>query len=1207
MNGYGCADSADIAVTVYPQAIAQINAAPLGGCSPVTVNFQSASANASSILWNFGDGQTSSASTVAHTFVNTTNAVVTYQVQLIANAIGGCNDTTYVQIPVYPALDLQMPITSAQGCSPFIFQSPTFTGVQSFNWNFGDGTSSNLPFPTHIYTNNSAAIQNYTIHFIGTNGYGCADSADIAVTVYPQAIAQIQMNPNSGCSPLVVDLTNTSINATSVQWSFSNGGTSTANTLSHTFVNPTNSTQIFTVELVANGLGGCSDTTQLQVPVYPALDMIVPVTSVQGCSPLTFVAPQISGVQSFSWNFGDGITSNLPYPIHVFTNATNAVENFTIHLIGTSSYGCTDSVNIPVSVLPQAVASIVADPTIGCSPLAVNFVSNSQNATSLNWDFGDGSTSTASVVSHVFANTTSLIQLNTVTLIANNSYGCADTTGIQIPVYPELNLVANNDPQNGCSPYTFLVPSMAGVQTYFWDFGDGFTSNIPYPVHSFSNTSNQVQTHVVHFVGTSGFGCSDSLDFVVSVQPEVTADIQANVTNGCGPLEVTFTNNSVNASGYTWSYGNGGSSNTNLITHNVVYSNGTTVPQVFQVSLLANQVNGCTDVDTLTITVYPNSAAGFNFAGIGCSPLTVNFNNTSSFGTTAQWNFGDGTTSQAGYPTHTFYANGFNDTSYNISLIATNSYGCADTIQHPVTVLYSPIAAGGVTSLSGCYPLNVVLSNTSQGATSYLWNYGNGITSTTDAASHEYAYFNLSNQTQTYQITLTATASNGCSSVIDTSVNVLPQITADADVYVSGCNPVSAVFNNQSVGATGYFWIFGNGNTSTNANENQLFYNNGNEDTTYVVTLTTTNSFNCSVSHEYLILVHPLPEALFTATPELQTWPENEVTIVNSSFGTNLGYHWSFGDGTQAFVSSPGTHTFPTWGTFNIELIVNQGLCTDTLVKPISIVPPAAEAIFSAQAEGCAPVVITLQNASNFAASYLWIFGDGGTSSASNPTYTYWTPGTYSITLIAYGYDGGSDTLVLSNVIVVYPNATAAFTVTPNEVSIPSQPVYLLNASTVATTYQWSFGDGETSTTANPIHYYQAEGNYNIQLIANNQYNCPDTLTYYSIVHAVGDGLLDYPNAFTPNHLGQGDGIYDPIGYSNDIFCPLHKGVTSYQLQIFNKWGELLFETDNVHVGWDGYYRGQLCKEDVYVWKARATFANGTSVTKAGDVTLLAR
>ena len=101
------------------------------------------------------------------------------------------------------------------------------------------------------------------------------------------------------------------------------------------------------------------------------------------------------------------------------------------------------------------------------------------------------------------------------------------------------------------------------------------------------------------------------------------------------------------------------------------------------------------------------------------------------------------------------------------------------------------------------------------------------------------------------------------------------------------------------------------------------------------------------------------------------------------------------------------------------------------------------------------------------------------------------------------------------------------------------------------------------------------------------------------------EGELVFPNAFTPNDLGPSDGSYEPDQLNNDIFFPIQKGVQEYKLQIFNRWGELIFQSEDVNIGWDGYYRGELCKQDVYVWKVRALFSDGEEIEKAGDVTLL--
>jgi PKD repeat protein len=211
------------------------------------------------------------------------------------------------------------------------------------------------------------------------------------------------------------------------------------------------------------------------------------------------------------------------------------------------------------------------------------------------------------------------------------------------------------------------------------------------------------------------------------------------------------------------------------------------------------------------------------------------------------------------------------------------------------------------------------------------------------------------------------------------------------------------------------------------------------------------------------------------------------------------------------------------------------------------------------------------------------------------------------VTLVINGFDGSTEQMVQEQIIQVYPNAQAAFTVTPNEISIPSQPVYCLNLSSNANSYEWDFGDGNFSNDQNPIHYFTEEGIFSITLIANNEYNCPDTMQLVDAVYAKKGGLIDFPNAFTPDPNGGAGGSYNPNSYDNDVFFPIHSGVTEYQLLIYNKWGELLYESNDVNRGWDGFYRGQLCKQDVYVWKVNARFVDGQKFEKAGDVTLLVK
>jgi gliding motility-associated-like protein len=128
-----------------------------------------------------------------------------------------------------------------------------------------------------------------------------------------------------------------------------------------------------------------------------------------------------------------------------------------------------------------------------------------------------------------------------------------------------------------------------------------------------------------------------------------------------------------------------------------------------------------------------------------------------------------------------------------------------------------------------------------------------------------------------------------------------------------------------------------------------------------------------------------------------------------------------------------------------------------------------------------------------------------------------------------------------------------------------------------------------------------------VTLIATNDNGCADTLTLSDLIRATDIGMLEFPNAFSPSTAGSKGGYYNVYSLDNDVFFPIHKGVEDYKLQIFNKWGELVYESADVAKGWDGYYRGQLVKQDVYVWKVEARFVNGQKYENAGDVTVIVK
>ena len=159
------------------------------------------------------------------------------------------------------------------------------------------------------------------------------------------------------------------------------------------------------------------------------------------------------------------------------------------------------------------------------------------------------------------------------------------------------------------------------------------------------------------------------------------------------------------------------------------------------------------------------------------------------------------------------------------------------------------------------------------------------------------------------------------------------------------------------------------------------------------------------------------------------------------------------------------------------------------------------------------------------------------------------------------------------------------------------------NESTDSVTNFWSFGNGDTSITSDPIYTYPDTGIYIVNLSIINDYGCTNEYELPIIINPFF--TFTTPNAFTPNPNGGNGGAYDINSLTNDVFYPFTEYVEEYELLIFNRWGELIFVSHDINIGWDGYYRGNICQQDTYVWKVNLTYIGGQKVSKAGDVTLM--
>ena len=305
---------------------------------------------------------------------------------------------------------------------------------------------------------------------------------------------------------------------------------------------------------------------------------------------------------------------------------------------------------------------------------------------------------------------------------------------------------------------------------------------------------------------------------------------------------------------------------------------------------------------------------------------------------------------------------------------------------------------------------------------------------------------------------------------------------------------------------------------------------------------------------------------------------------------------------TESSVSvlSEGANTF-VWSV-DIEGCISSDRVIITYYK----LPTASFAVN--QTVGCPPLQVNFTKTTVEKYPFKWEFGDkDSTSSSENPVFIYSKSGIYTAKLTVTGPDGKQ--ITKDKKITVYDLPDVKFETIPKEVYIPEQELRCLNYTQGGKTYLWKFGDGETSSDLNSYHTYKDSGLYNISLIVWSEYQCVDSLVIPNAVHVIIKSRIKFPSAFTPNPNGSSNGSYDRNDFSNNVFYPIvyMGGIENYKMEIYNRWGVLLFESNNIEIGWDGYYKGQLLMQDVYIYKVSGTYNDGKRFSTIGDVLLMKR
>jgi hypothetical protein len=308
-----------------------------------------------------------------------------------------------------------------------------------------------------------------------------------------------------------------------------------------------------------------------------------------------------------------------------------------------------------------------------------------------------------------------------------------------------------------------------------------------------------------------------------------------------------------------------------------------------------------------------------------------------------------------------------------------------------------------------------------------------------------------------------------------------------------------------------------------------------------------------------------------------------EGTVTGNTGPVTISWNNGLGNSTGPFIVNPVGVT-----SYIMSVTSSCGITVSDTIKILFNKPPVL-AFSSDTLNTCTPGTIhfndnsTSTNPSDPITSWSWNFGDGTISSSENPSHVFNNAGTFSV-ILTVTTDGGCTSNSISSPIVVhaYPSPAAGFNVNKTDLDIPYDVLHCTNLSNGAVYYDWSFGDGSFSHDVNPAYLYTNSGQYHVQLIATNFYGCRDTA--YTDVSTHAD--IVFPNAFTPDPDGSSGGSYNMSSLDNNVFFPYTSGVIDFKLQIFDRWGELIFESTDLRVGWDGYYKGKICQMGVYVWKA---------------------
>lgn len=1168
------------------------------------------SSDAGFTTWAWGDSSPNTfnvpTDTVMHHFMQPGLQTIT----VTANS-GGCLDvktfTVYVQQVIASFTSTPLAFSCNQPF-PATFVNTTNTLVGSpytWNWSFfpinsSPGfTTSTVTNPTFTLTQGSMnpytifTMYKPTVQLIAISKFGCRDTIQHIYDSIKKITSYFYTDKSEGCGPLTVKFTDTSFTTAPLSnygWDFGDGSPLLTGPTQSIVVHTYTAVGTYSVVHTVTNTAGCTDISfihwiYVKNPPVPSFSFSPSSVCWNDSVQIINTTTVVPGDTVNHWHItsDDGYFSgcvNNPTPYWHFNHT--GVHGFTMTAY---VHGCKGSTPSTSSVTVKGPIARGRFYTRCDSSYVVQFRAHLQDCQSGVWNYGDGSPTQTLTGTGSFTTTHTYTASGNYTASItgyNPSTGCAPFTHTIVVTVRKIN-ASITSPPIACRTIPSIFSSF-NSQDVMKGCGIGFTwyiDNAPPRVTSKDTINYPIYTsgtHSIMLVVRDTNNCFDTARTMITIS-SVTANFAVTSSSvGCLPTYVlTTTNTSVSDAPmtYVWTYGNpsaGATNTTTGVNGTHTYTNG----GVYTVSVIATNTNGCKDTAFTNITVNaPAPIISPSSSNSICvnSPLTFNGANVPG-AVSYVWNFNDGSPTQTVTATsipHTYTNAGV----YSVSLTITDANGCVGKTTFPVFVQSYPIPGFSyvnqcnTTSTVACSGCAIVFQDTSinpvPGPRNWDLSSGGPVVGTATVG-------NTYTTPGQYPITLTVTTSFGCPAVVSHTITVLG---ATADFTTSANTICKNSFISFTIKDTNnvmtWSWDFGDGRDTGNVSPIPHYYSFYPPGGTTNASLTYwTSDSACKYSVVYPINIRDVV-ADFDRNLELTPidWRHCIGTtdqFNNVSTGTPNYYFWNFGDGATSLSLSP-SHTYTNIGTYTVMLAIEDNIygCKDTLRKTMEILALPSITVVPQPTCALSPSQFTTTGLPSY--SYTWSPSTNlNNPNVANPIATLTTSTIFTIQVT--DVDGCTSVLTQSVYIQEppWPISWDTTIVIGEQVTIPGY-------AGSGFTYTWN-PTSYLSCTNCPMPVFSGTVNMTYTALVMDTMGCFMRNNTFTI-EVLPKSSVDVPTAFTPN----GDGI-------NDVIYVDGWGIKKLNFfRIYNRWGQLLFESTDINVGWDGTYQGVPQNMETYVWQ----------------------